>query len=251
MGHSARLAAPRAGDIVTPERWVRIKALLAAAIELPADGRAAFLARETLEDPALLAEVQSLLAAHEQPGAFLETVSPELRAEAFTSPSGARSRIGERIGAYRIVGVLGTGGMGDVFKAVRDDDQYRAEVAIKFMRADISGGLIEQRFKTERQILAALDHRNIARLLDGGTTDANVPYGVMELVNGEAIDHYCESQNLETRERVSLFLQVCAAVSYAHQHMVIHRDLKPQHIRDVVARSNCSTSACQILAWTR
>jgi non-specific serine/threonine protein kinase/serine/threonine-protein kinase len=98
------------------------------------------------------------------------------------------------------------------------------------MRADRSGGLIEQRFKTERQILAALDHRNIARLIDGGTTCANVPYVVMELVNGEPIDHYCETKSLATRERVLLFLQVCAAVSYAHQHLIVHRDLKPGNI---------------------
>jgi len=215
---------------MTPERWSRIKAMFAVATELPPDRRGEFLARDTHDDPALLAEVQSLLDAHEEPGAFLETVSPQLRAEAFTAPSGARSRIGERVGAYRIVGVLGTGGMGDVFKAVRDDDQYRAEVAIKFMRADISGGLIEQRFKTERQILAALDHRNIARLLDGGTTGANLPYVVMELVNGESIDAHCETRSLATRERVQLFLQVCAAVSYAHQHLIVHRDLKPNNI---------------------
>ncbi|HUQ09412.1 MAG TPA: serine/threonine-protein kinase [Steroidobacteraceae bacterium] len=230
MGLGPRLASPRARDIVTPDRWSRIKTLFAAASELPADSRAEFLARETHDDPSLLAEVRSLLDAHDQPGEFLEPVAPQVRAEAVASPSGASSRIGERIGAYRIVGVLGTGGMGDVFKAVRADDQYHAEVAIKFMRADLSGGLIKQRFKTERQILAALDHRNIARLLDGGTTGANVPYVVMELVNGEPIDRYCDAQNLATRDRVSLFLQVCAAVSYAHQHLIVHRDLKPGNI---------------------
>ncbi|MEO8061626.1 MAG: protein kinase [Pseudomonadota bacterium] len=215
---------------MTPERWSRIKALFASALELPPEGRADHLGRESLDDPALAAEVQSLLAAHEEPGAFLEDVSTELRAEAFRSSSSARSRIGERIGAYRIVGVLGSGGMGDVFEAVRDDDQYHAQVAIKFMRTDVRGGLIEQRFKTERQILAALDHRNIARLLDGGTTVAHVPYVVMELVNGQPIDSYCETKPLSARERVQLFLQVCAAVSFAHQHLIVHRDLKPNNI---------------------
>ena len=150
-----------------------------------AQDRAAFLALEAGGDPALIAEVQSLLDSHEQPGEFLDTVTHEFRSQAFAA-SAARSRIGERIGAYRIVGMLGTGGMGDVFKAVRDDDQYRAEVAIKLMRADVRSALTEQRFRTERQILAGLDHRNIARLLDGGTTEAGVPYVVMELVHGRA-----------------------------------------------------------------
>jgi non-specific serine/threonine protein kinase/serine/threonine-protein kinase len=138
--------------------------------------------------------------------------------------------VGERIGAYRIVDVLGTGGMGQVFKAVRDDDQYRAEVAIKLMRADVSGELVEQRFKTERQILAGLDHRNIARLIDGGTTSSGSPYVVMELVSGEPIDKFADARSLKIPDRVRIFLQVCAAVSYAHQHLVIHRDLKPNNI---------------------
>src|SRR6185503_3826814 len=98
------------------------------------------------------------------------------------------------------------GGMGDVYKAVRDDDQYHAEVAIKIMRSDVRNPLAEQRFKTERQILAALDHRNIARLLDGGTTATGLPYVVMELVAGEPIDAYCEARKLSARERVRIFL---------------------------------------------
>ena len=152
------------------------------------------------------------------------------KAQAFAAAEHT-SRVGERIGAYRIVDILGTGGMGHVFKAVRDDDQYRAEVAIKLMRTDVSDKHAEQRFKTERQILAGLDHRNIARMLDGGTTAGGAPYVVMELVSGEPIDKYCGRAQLSTvRDRVKLFLQVCAAVSYAHQHLVIHRDLKPNNI---------------------
>ncbi|MEJ0039027.1 MAG: serine/threonine-protein kinase [Gammaproteobacteria bacterium] len=139
-------------------------------------------------------------------------------------------RTGERIGAYRVAEMIGAGGMGDVYKAVRDDDQYRAEVAIKVMRADVRNPLAEQRFRTERQILAALDHRNIARLLDGGTTASGLPYVVMELVAGEPIDRYCEARKLGVPERVRLFLQVCAAVAYAHQRLVVHRDLKPNNI---------------------
>jgi len=210
--------------------WDAVKALFSAALELPREDRAAYLALEAGDNPALIAEVQSLLDSHEQPGPFLETVTHEFRSQAFAVSSTALSRIGERIGAYRIVGVLGTGGMGDVFEAVRDDDQYRAEVAIKLMRADVRSSLIEQRFRFERQILAGLDHRNIARLLDGGTSEGGMPYVVMELVSGEPIDGYCDARQLGVRDRVQLFLQVCAAVSYAHQHLVVHRDLKPSNI---------------------
>src|SRR5215471_9541050 len=130
---------------MTTERWQEIKALLSAAMDLPAPQRAGFLAREAVADPDLVQEVQSLLNFHEGPGASLEPVSQELRSQAFVPSENARSRIGERVGAYRIVGVLGTGGMGDVFRAVRDDEQYQAEVAIKLMRADMRSALTEQR----------------------------------------------------------------------------------------------------------
>ncbi len=214
---------------MTPARWARIKKLFSEALEVPEDQRAAYLMVQAADDESLIADVQSLLSSHDQSGDFLDAVPGPLRAAAFSAPRNP-SRVGERIGAYRIVGVLGTGGMGDVFKAVRDDDQYRAEVAIKLMRADVRSSLTEQRFKTERQILAGLDHRNIARLLDGGTTVTGLPYVVMELVSGEPIDHYCDTHELSLRDRVLLFLQVCSAVSYAHQHLVVHRDLKPNNI---------------------
>ena len=219
---------------MTPARWSTLKALFGEAMELPAHERDAFVAKtrltpEAIEHPALISQLQALLDSHEAPGAFLDPLTREFRAQAF-SESSADRHIGERIGAYRIVGVLGTGGMGDVFRAVRDDDQYRAEVAIKLMRADVRSPAIEQRFRNERQILAGLDHRNIARMLDGGTTDAGTPYVVMELVSGEPVDRFCERHGLNVRDRVQLFLQVCAAVSYAHQHLVVHRDLKPNNI---------------------
>ena len=215
---------------MTPERWAQVKALFSATLDLPAVERAAFLERESGADLVLRQEVQSLLNMNDQPGGFLDTVTHEFRSQAFAAPSMAGNRIGERIGAYRIVGLLGTGGMGDVFKAVRDDDQYEAEVAIKLMRADMRSALTEQRFRTERQILAGLDHRNIARLLDGGTGKGGMPYVVMELVVGDPIDQYCNTRQMKVRDRVQLFLQVCAAVSYAHQHLVVHRDLKPGNI---------------------
>ena len=214
---------------MSPERRTQLKALFGESLELPAAERSAFLA-SACDDGDLIAEVQSLLDAHEQPGKFMDCASQELRAAAFAASSAAGSRIGERIGAYRIVGVLGTGGMGDVFEAVRDDDQYHAQVAIKLMRADVRSSFTEQRFRSERQILARLDHRNIARLFDGGTTDTGMPYVVMERVVGEPIDRYCTTRDLTVRDRVQIFLQVCAAVSYAHQHLIVHRDLKPNNI---------------------
>jgi non-specific serine/threonine protein kinase/serine/threonine-protein kinase len=213
--------------LMTPERWLRIKALFSAALEVPESERAALLALESNGDASLIEEVVSLLASHDAPGEFLRAPAPELSASVYAALD---DHVGERIGAYRVVGTLGAGGMGDVFRAVRDDDQYRAEVAIKLMRADVRDPLAEQRFRNERQILAKLDHRNIARLLDGGTTPGGVPYVVMELVQGEPIDRYCDAHDLAVRERVQLFLQVCAAVSYAHQHLVVHRDLKPNNI---------------------
>jgi serine/threonine protein kinase len=237
MGDSARMVAPRTGGMMsspppsremTPERWTRLKELFATALDLSEPSRTEYLAKETADDPELAVEARSLLAAHEQPGEFLEPVTAQVRDAAFAAQED--TRIGQRVGAYRIVGALGSGGMGDVFKAVRDDAQYQAEVAIKLMRADVRNPLAEQRFKNERQILAALDHRNIARLLDGGTTQSGLPYVVMELVVGEAIDRYCDQKSLGIRDRVQLFLQVCAAASYAHQHLVVHRDLKPNNI---------------------
>jgi tRNA A-37 threonylcarbamoyl transferase component Bud32/tetratricopeptide (TPR) repeat protein len=210
--------------------WDAVKALFSAALDLPREDRASFLTLESGGDAALIAEVQSLLDSHDQPGAFLDTVTQEFRSQAFASSGAGRSRIGERVGAYRIVGMLGSGGMGDVFKAIRDDEQYNSEVAIKLMRADLRSQLTERRFRIERQILAGLDHRNIARLLDGGTTDGGVPYVVMELVAGQPIDAWCDARHLGVRDRVQLFLQVCAAVSYAHQHLIVHRDLKPTNI---------------------
>ncbi len=208
---------------MTPERWARIKAIFSEALELPSRERAAFIEREAAGDAEIAAEVHSLLASHEVSGDFLEQSNTRLRADALL-------QFEERIGPWRIVDVIGAGGMGDVFRAVRDDDQYRAQVAIKLMRADLRNAMSEQRFKTERQILAQLDHRNIARLLYGGSTVNGVPYVVMELVEGVPIDEYCETNALDAKARVRLFLQVCAAVSFAHQRLVVHRDLKPGNI---------------------
>jgi eukaryotic-like serine/threonine-protein kinase len=220
---------------MTSEHWLKVKELFSETLDLPKAKREEFLAKACAHDPNLLDEVRSLLDAHEEPGSFLGSVNTVLKSAALaesatTSTTTLKNRIGERIGSYRLAELIGSGGMGDVYKAIRDDDQYRAEVAIKLMRTGIHDEFVTERFKTERQILAALDHRNIARLLDGGTAEDGTPYVVMELVIGQPIDRYCDEHRLSIQQRLNLFLQVCAAVNYAHQRLIVHRDIKPGNI---------------------
>src|SRR5687767_10297182 len=137
---------------------------------------------------------------------------------------------GERIGAYRIVRSLGQGGMGEVFLAERADDQFRQQVAIKLVRRGLLSRHAQGRLRLERQILATLDHPNIARLLDGGTTADGTPYIVMEYIDGEPLDTYCDRRNLSIEQRLRIFITVCSAVHRAHQGLVVHRDLKPSNI---------------------
>src|SRR5882672_5701304 len=120
--------------------------------------------------------------------------------------------------------------MGEVYRAVRADGQYTKEVAVKLVRGGFDSAFVQERFRNERQILASLDHSNIARLLDGGSTEDGVPYLVMELIEGTRIDEYCRERKLSVNERLQLFLQVCDAVQFAHQRLIIHRDLKPGNI---------------------
>ena len=135
-----------------------------------------------------------------------------------------------RIGNYQVIKEIGRGGMGAVFLARRADEQYQKQVAIKLIKRGMDTDSVLRHFRNERQILAAFDHPNIARLYDGGTTDTGLPYFVMEYVEGLPIDEYCEKHNLSTAERLTLFRQVCGAVSYAHRHLVIHRDIKRSNV---------------------
>jgi eukaryotic-like serine/threonine-protein kinase len=131
---------------------------------------------------------------------------------ALAEPSPRSSWIGRRIGVYQILEEIGHGGMGEVYRAVRVDGQYKKEVAIKLVRGGYDTAAVLERFLHERQILASLDHPNIARLYDGGTTEEGLPYLVMELIDGTPIDQYCEEHDLPVNERLKLFTQVCAAV---------------------------------------
>jgi len=211
---------------VESRRWQRVKEVFAAAVERPAAERDAYLDRACDGDPELRREVASLLDFHREP-------DPEPGSGAATTAT--EPEAGDRIGPYRLLGVIGSGGMGTVYLAERADDAFRKRVAVKVVRHGLGvggPGAAEElaRFRTERQILAALEHPNIARLLDGGTTGDGLPYLVMEHVEGEPIDRYCERRGLGLRARLELFRTVCAAVHSAHRSLVVHRDLKPSNI---------------------
>jgi eukaryotic-like serine/threonine-protein kinase len=138
--------------------------------------------------------------------------------------------VGRRVGAYEILALIGSGGMGEVYRARRVDAEYEKEVAIKLVPGAQSDRAVLERLRAERQILAKLDHPNIARLIDGGVTEDGLPYLIMDLIDGEPLDRYCERRQLPIPERLRLFREVCSAVSYAHQHFIVHRDLKPRNI---------------------
>jgi eukaryotic-like serine/threonine-protein kinase len=212
---------------MTPERLEQIGEILENALAHDPEKRANYLDQACANDSDLRREVESLLASHERAGSSFLNAPATGAAETIPRPS---VHAGRRIGAYDILEQIGHGGMGEVFSAVRADGQYEKKVAIKLVRRGLDTESILERFRIERQILATLDHPNIASLLDGGTTDDGIPYLVMELVEGIPIDDYCDSRKLNVTSRLELFRQVCAAVQYAHQRLVIHRDLKPSNI---------------------
>ena len=208
------------------ERWQRVKQLLDESLALEPTERAPFLDRACAGDAQLRREVDSLLASHQEAGTeFLKTPAADL-----TTIGSTFLRKGRRVGVYEIIERIGHGGMGEVYRAVRADGQYTKDVAIKLVRSGYDTDSMLERFRNERQILASLDHPNIARLLDGGTTDDGVPYLVMELIEGKPIDGFCDERKLSVSERLRLFRQVCAGVHYAHQRLVIHRDIKPSNV---------------------
>ena len=210
------------------ERWQRIESLFAAAAARPAEERTGFLDAHCGDDPELRAEMERLLSADESAGTFIEQ-AVEAQASALAGDA-LDVRTGQLIGPYRVVGQLGRGGMSSVYLAVRADEQFRKRVAIKLVRRGMDTDDILRRFRGERQILASLDHPNVARLYDGGTTADALPYFVMEYIEGQPIDAFCDERRLTVRERLILFRSVCAAVHYAHCNLVVHRDLKPSNI---------------------
>ncbi len=218
-----------------PSDWKKIEEIFEQAVELPKAEREDFLVKMCDGNDELRREVEDLLAADEDAVDFIE--SPVISENTLSQfmpdtieDSVAPNSIGRRIGSYQLIRELGRGGMGAVFLANRADDEYRKLVAIKIIKRGMDSDFIVKRFRNERQILATLDHPNIARLLDGGTTEDGLPYFVMEYIEGEPIHFYCDLNRLSLRERLKLFQKVCSAVHYAHQNLVIHRDLKPGNI---------------------
>jgi eukaryotic-like serine/threonine-protein kinase len=215
------------------ERHRQVRALFEAILEQDPAHREAWLAARCGADAALRQEVERLLAAHGSAHTFLERPLAALLSEAKDADLGQASPspwIGRRLGPYELVREIGHGGMGTVYLAVRADDQYRAAVAIKIVSAGLVSPQIADRFGRERRILASLEHPHIARLLDAGTTPEGVPYVVMEYVDGEPVDAWCDRRQLTIPARLRLFITVCEAVQYAHRHLVVHRDLKPVNI---------------------
>jgi eukaryotic-like serine/threonine-protein kinase len=207
------------------DSWRRVKLIVGGALDRSGAERDRYVAEACAADGVLRTEVVSLLEA---------TLAAEHH---FERPAGARPidpmsviEVGRSAGPYRLVRPLGSGGMGIVYLAERADGNFEQRVAIKVVRQHTGTPFLLERFREERRILATLEHPNIARLIDGGTTESGLPYVAMEYVEGEPIDVFCRTHRLTLRQRLELFRQVCAAVHYAHQHLVVHRDIKAGNI---------------------
>jgi serine/threonine protein kinase len=227
-------------------RWQHLTDIVGECLDLPSHAREAHARARSQGDELLLLEILSWIADAENTGGFLADGGRVHAAGVLDAMSStdarwvgdrieaayraAQSMIGRRLGAYRIVEEIARGGMGAVYKAKRDDQEFNKEVAIKVIRAELASSRIAERFRAERQILANFDHPHIARLIDGGEGDYGEPYIVMEFVSGFPIDTYCDMKLLTTRQRLQLFIDICSAVHYAHQRLVVHRDLKPSNV---------------------
>jgi serine/threonine-protein kinase len=201
-----------------PSTWDRLEAVFFEALALPATERAAYLDRACAGDAELRAEVEAVLASHLAIG---DDEAPAIPPE---------RRVGTRVGAYRLDALIGRGGMGEVYRARRADEEYEHEVAVKIVRSGLPPFEMVRRFRQERQILARLEHPNVATLLDGGVTAEGQPYLVMQYVRGAPITEYADAHRLSIPDRLRLFVTVCRAVQFAHSNLVVHRDLKPSNI---------------------
>ena len=211
---------------MTPERWQRVCVLFAAALRCAPEGRDTLLHEACGEDTELRAEVERLLAddhAASRDG-FLDVPTAS-----FIPSAPILEQPGDRVGPYKLLQQIGEGGMGIVFMA-EQDQPVRRRVALKVIKPGMDTAQVIARFEAERQALAMMDHPNIARVLDAGTTDAGRPFFVMELVKGVPITEYCDEQQLTPRQRLELFIPVCQAIQHAHQKGIIHRDIKPSNV---------------------
>ncbi|MBD0370222.1 MAG: protein kinase [Pyrinomonadaceae bacterium] len=218
---------------MSSERWRDIEEIFQTALDLAPSEREQYVTKACAGDDSLRREVERLLTQHEEAGDFLDDPLYErsgLHELANLLDGEGDSLIGQHLGAYKIEREIGRGGMGAVYLAERADNTFQRRVAIKVIKRGMDTDFVLRRFRHERRILAALDHPNIARLLDGGATPSGQPYFVMEYIEGQPIYAYCDSRRLNLQERLRLFCQVCEAVDYAHRKKVIHRDIKPSNI---------------------
>ncbi len=219
---------------MTPERWRQIEEIFNQALELPDVEREKFVRDSTTNDPELDVEVRRLLSQFDEANSFIEEPAYEsaksgLLLDLFDD-SDDDPMVGRVLGSYRIEREIGRGGMGAVYEAVRADGEFRRRVAIKIVKRGIDTDFVLRRFRNERQILAALDHPFITRLIDGGTTDDGRPYFVMDYIDGAPLYRFADKNKLSTKQRLRLFCRIGEAVEYAHKRRVIHRDLKPSNI---------------------
>ncbi len=207
------------------DRWQKLKDIFTEAVELTPESRSAYLSELRVNEKTLSEELAELIASEEESENFLKK-SFEIN---FDLPS-AQTFIGARIGNYKIQREIGRGGMGAVFEAARQDGEFEQKVAVKLTDNGFLSDEFRRRFKNERQILAALAHPNIVRLFDGGILPNRTPYFVMEYVEGVSLNRFCRENEVDLDAKLDVFLQVCAAVAYAHQQLIVHRDLKPSNI---------------------
>ncbi len=212
------------------ENWQKVKELLNEVLNLDASERENFL-NNTEIDNEIREEVKSLLAFEEESEDLINLSAVEFSRGFFDDEKDIENAlIGQTIGAYKIISELGFGGMGTVYLAERADGNFSQRVALKLLKREMNNAALRRRFQHEREILESLEHPNIARLLNAGTTDDNIPYIAMEYVEGIQIDDYCNRNDLGLNERLDLFREVCEAVDFAHRNLIVHRDLKPSNI---------------------
>ncbi len=211
------------------DRWRRIQRVYHEALTRNPGTRHAYVAESCRDDPELADEVLDLLSARNDAAPLVGDTLRNTAQEALESFD-HHARVGQQVGHYRITDVIGEGGMAVVYRAIRDDDQFDQQVAVKILKKGMDSVQIIERFRNERQTLANLSHPNIARLFDGGTTEDDMPYLVMEAIDGQPIDQFCDDRQLSVSQRLNLVMRVSAAVHHAHQNLVVHRDLKPSNI---------------------
>lgn len=231
---------------MSPERWKKIEEIFQEALDRNPSERQKFIEENCGDDTDLRVEVEKLVARFESDEEFLESpvwtdsillqqslkqqIASSLDEEISLNSTKSESLIGKKIGVYRLTKELGKGGMGMVYLAERTDGEFHQKVAVKLIKRGMDTDFIIKRFRHERQILATLNHPNIAQLLDGGTTNDDLPYFVMEFIEGIPVNRYCEKKNCDLKEKLELFLSICSAISYAHKRKIIHRDIKPSNI---------------------